>query len=74
MQEDWGELNTGKRPPALFVLGLGSWRVAPVAGLPPDSSIGQPVWTPAGEACSNADSCVQALIAFVSVLAPEHST
>ena len=48
LQEDWGELNTGKKPPALFVLDLASWRAVPVSGLPQDSSAGQPVWTPNG--------------------------
>jgi Acylamino-acid-releasing enzyme, N-terminal domain len=48
LQEDWGELNTGKKPPALFVLDLASWRAVPVSGLPQDSSAGQPVWTPKG--------------------------
>jgi Acylamino-acid-releasing enzyme, N-terminal domain len=47
-QEDWGELNTGKKPPALFVLDLASWRAVSVSGLPQDSSAGQPVWTPKG--------------------------
>ena len=49
LQEDWGELNTGKKPPALFVLDLASWRVVAVSGLPQQSSAGQPVWTPQGE-------------------------
>lgn len=48
MQEDWGELNTGKRAPTVFVLDLKRWNVKPVKGLPADSSIGQPEWTPDG--------------------------
>ncbi len=49
-QEDWGELNTGKRVPTLFVLELGSGQVAEVQGLPKDSSVGQPQWSPDGQA------------------------
>ena len=50
--EDWGELNVGKRPPAVFVLDVGSgqgsgYGVQPVTALP-DCSVGQPVWTPTG--------------------------
>lgn len=48
MQEDWGELNTAKRAPTVFVLDLKRWNVKPVEGLPADSSIGQPEWTPDG--------------------------
>ena len=47
-QEDWGELYTGKRAPAIFVLDLRAWRVQRVAGTPPDCSAGQPVWAPSG--------------------------
>ncbi|KIY93010.1 hypothetical protein MNEG_14953 [Monoraphidium neglectum] len=47
-QEDWGELNTGKGAPALFVLDAGGWTVTKLAGLPEDHSCGQPVWTPDG--------------------------
>ncbi|KAL0045655.1 hypothetical protein WJX82_000743 [Trebouxia sp. C0006] len=47
-QEDWGELNVGKRPPSLFVLDLKRWSLKPVKGLPQDSSVGQPEWTPDG--------------------------
>lgn len=52
MQEDWGELNTGKKPPALFVLDLKRCDVKPVKGLPADTSIGQPEWTPDGMSCA----------------------
>ncbi|EIE20682.1 alpha/beta-hydrolase [Coccomyxa subellipsoidea C-169] len=48
-QEDWGELYTGKKAPALFVLDLGSWKVQGLKGTPPESSVGQPVWSPTGE-------------------------
>ena len=48
LQEDWGELYTGKRAPAIFVLDLKRWHVKPVAGLPKDASSGQPTWTPDG--------------------------
>lgn len=61
VQEDWGELNTGKKPPALFMLDLASWRVAPVGGLPPESSAGQPVWTPKGEP-EYAHTCTLAML------------
>jgi acylaminoacyl-peptidase len=47
---DWGELFTGKKPPTLFVLDCTSGLVQPVAGLPDDSSCGQPVWAPKGDA------------------------
>jgi len=48
LQEDWGELNVGKKPPALFVLDLKRWNVKAVKGMPADSSAGQPEWTPDG--------------------------
>ncbi|KAL4436940.1 hypothetical protein ABPG75_004079 [Micractinium tetrahymenae] len=48
--EDWGELNTGKKPPTLFVLDTESWAVQRVQGLPEDASCGQPVWAPEGDA------------------------
>lgn len=48
LQEDWGERNTGKRTPALFVLDTAAGEVTPVAGLPEDSSVGQPIWEPNG--------------------------
>ena len=48
VQEDWGELNVGKRPPSLFVLDLKRWSLKAVKGLPQDSSVGQPEWTPDG--------------------------
>ncbi|KAG2444971.1 hypothetical protein HYH02_008843 [Chlamydomonas schloesseri] len=44
--EDWGELNTGKRPPAPFVLDLVRREVLKVPGLPEEHSIGQPTWCP----------------------------
>ena len=46
LQEDWGELNTGKKVPQLFVLEAESGEVTTVAGLPEETSVGQPVWTP----------------------------
>jgi len=49
-QEDWGELNTGKRPPTLFVLELSSGQVAEVQGMPKNVSVGQPQWSPDGQA------------------------
>lgn len=49
VQEDWGELNVGKKPPGLFVLDLKRWSVKAVEGLPADSSAGQPEWTPDGK-------------------------
>jgi acylaminoacyl-peptidase len=54
-EEDWGELNTGKRPPALFVLDTRDWSVRSLpTGVTPGSdasehhSCGQPAWTPDG--------------------------
>lgn len=47
--EDWGELNVGKQPPAVFVLDLEGFRVQRVQGLPAGTSAGQPVWAPSGE-------------------------
>eukprot|EP00198_Chlamydomonas_reinhardtii_P011561 XP_001700898.1 acylaminoacyl-peptidase [Chlamydomonas reinhardtii] len=49
--EDWGELNTGKRPPAPYVLDLTRREVVKVSqgavpGLPEEHSIGQPTWCP----------------------------
>ncbi len=45
-------MNVGKRPPAVFVLDLAvegsGYAVQPVTGLPPDCSVGQPVWAPTG--------------------------
>ncbi len=38
----------GKKPPTLFVLDCQSGSVQHVAGLPEDSSCGQPVWAPDG--------------------------
>lgn len=48
LQEDWGELNTGKQVPHLYVLELGTENVVTLRGLPPNSSCGQPIWTPDG--------------------------
>ncbi|KAK9803410.1 hypothetical protein WJX72_008476 [[Myrmecia] bisecta] len=48
-QEDWGELNTGKSPPALFVLDTKAWAVSRVQGVPADVSAGQPTWAPSGD-------------------------
>lgn len=48
-QEDWGELNTGKRTPALFVLDTTTWQVSRIGNLPADHSVGQPVWSPEGD-------------------------
>lgn len=45
-QEDWGELNTGKGTPRLFVFDIASASVEGVKGTPPESSVGQPVWDP----------------------------
>ena len=47
-QEDWGETQTGKRAPALFVLDVAARRVTRVRGLPADASAAAPVWEPAG--------------------------
>ena len=47
-QEDWGELNTGKRPPTLFVLDTTTGEVEAVQGLPENASVGQPQWSPDG--------------------------
>jgi hypothetical protein len=48
--EDWGELNTGKQPPALYVLHLkgDEATVVAVAGQRQDTSYGQPHWAPDG--------------------------
>ncbi|KAK9862725.1 hypothetical protein WJX84_011555 [Apatococcus fuscideae] len=48
-QEDWGELNTGKKTPALFVLDAKTWQVSRITNLPAEHSIGQPVWSPEGD-------------------------
>eukprot|EP00879_Flechtneria_rotunda_P013504 GHRR01014100.1.p1 GENE.GHRR01014100.1~~GHRR01014100.1.p1 ORF type:complete len:881 (+),score=271.51 GHRR01014100.1:318-2645(+) len=48
--EDWGELNTGKRPPSLYALNTKTWQVHQLAGLAGlEASWGQPVWTPDGK-------------------------
>ncbi|KAK9836232.1 hypothetical protein WJX84_008783 [Apatococcus fuscideae] len=49
MQEDWGELNTAKKTPTLFVLDLTTWQVSRVGRLPAEHSVGQPVWSPDGD-------------------------
>ena len=49
-EEDWGELNTGKRPPTLFVLETCTGIVSAVQSLPKDTSSGQPQWSPDGSA------------------------
>lgn len=49
-QEDWGELQTGKRSPAVFVLDVASGEVAAVQGGPADATCGQPQWSPDGSA------------------------
>ncbi|KAF8057927.1 Serine/threonine-protein phosphatase PP1 isozyme 1 [Scenedesmus sp. PABB004] len=47
--EDWGELNTGKRPPALYVLDTAAWAVTAAPGAASaDASWGQPAWAPDG--------------------------
>lgn len=48
LQEDWGELYTGKRAPGLFILDLNTFTVQRLAGTPENSSVGQPIWSPAG--------------------------
>ena len=50
LQEDWGELYTGKRAPGIFILDLKTFTVQRLAGTPEDSSVGQPVWSPTGTA------------------------
>lgn len=52
-QEDWGEINTGKKVPALFVLELSDWTVSKVAGIPEGISAGQPTWAPTGTPSSS---------------------
>lgn len=47
LQEDWGELNTGKKVPRIFVLDIAKGQVSAI-NAPEDSSVGQPVWTPDG--------------------------
>ena len=48
LQEDWGELYTGKQAPGIFILDLKTFMVQPLAGTPENSSVGQPVWSPTG--------------------------
>ena len=57
LQEDWGELNTGKKTPTIYVLDFVKGQVSAVTGLPEDSSFGQPVWTPEGSGERLAISC-----------------
>ncbi|GLC61140.1 hypothetical protein PLESTB_001722500 [Pleodorina starrii] len=52
--EDWGELNSGKRPPAPFVLDLERREVTKVPGLPAEHTFGQPTWCPPQPAASSA--------------------
>ncbi|GLI63346.1 hypothetical protein VaNZ11_006269 [Volvox africanus] len=54
--EDWGELNTGKRPPAPYVLDLERREVLQVPGLPAENSVGQPTWCPPQSASSATDA------------------
>jgi len=51
LQEDWGELYTGKRAPGIFILDLQSFTVQRLEGTPEESSVGQPVWSPSGTCC-----------------------
>eukprot|EP00798_Chlamydomonas_sp_ICE-L_P011997 gene11997-15092_t len=48
--EDWGELNTGKRSPAVFVYDVQQKEVVkvPVPETDDETSFGQPVWAPGG--------------------------
>ena len=52
--EDWGEANTGKQAPAVYVLDLTSGTVEVAVEPSPDKSYGQPVWVPDGGAGSAA--------------------
>ncbi|GIL78158.1 hypothetical protein Vretimale_7528 [Volvox reticuliferus] len=54
--EDWGELNTGKRPPAPYILDLERREVLKVPGLPAENSVGQPTWCPPQSASSATDT------------------
>jgi len=47
-QSDWGEGNTDKRSPAIFVLDIGTKCITAVSK-PEEVSFGQPAWTPDGE-------------------------
>lgn len=53
LQEDWGELNTGKKVPKLFVIDVATGSVLAVKGLPAENSTGQPVWTPDSKGSSS---------------------
>lgn len=46
--EDWGEKNTGKRSPKVFVLDVVAKTIQKVSGQKDTSSYGQPHWTPEG--------------------------
>jgi hypothetical protein len=46
--DDWGELHTGKPPPAIFILDLCSNKVTCMPGQENEVSYGQPQWTPEG--------------------------
>lgn len=61
LQEDWGELYTGKRAPGIFILDLQSCQVQQLKGTPQDSSVGQPVWSPSGELPCRASDLLSAL-------------
>lgn len=44
-EEDWGEANTGKQAPAVYVLDTNQKSVIPATNLDPSQSYGQPVWS-----------------------------
>ena len=46
--EDWGEKNSGKRSPTVFVLDVVAKTIRKVLGQKATSSYGQPQWTPEG--------------------------
>ena len=48
MQEDWGEQNTAKKAPAVYLLSLRDWSVKRVQGFPAGVSVGQAVLSPDG--------------------------
>ena len=48
-REDWGELNTGKRPPAIYTLNIETGQVSEVQGIPDGASCGQPQWSTSGD-------------------------
>lgn len=47
-RDDWGELNTKKQDPKVFVLEIESCTVREVLGQMADHTYGQPMWTPEG--------------------------